>query len=121
MRRDSTKAVGTKGEDLAADYLVQKNYSILERNYRWSRGEIDIVACKDDVLIFVEVKTATGGSFGAPETWVTERKQKQVGQVAEGYLQEHELDNMDCRFDVIAIQMRGKEWQVKHIENAFWL
>lgn len=121
MPTKGNKALGKLGEDMAADHLLQKSYQILDRNYRWARGEIDIVARKDNTLVFVEVKTARGIKFGAPETWVDERKQQQVGQVAERYLQERGIEDLDCRFDVIAVQAQGKEWKIRHIKNAFWL
>jgi len=117
----STIDTGRQGEDLAAKFLLQHSYAILQRNYRWARGEIDIVAEKDGILVFVEVKTARGDAFGNPETWVTARKQEQIGLVAQRYLQEKEIQNMDCRFDVIAVKAHGQHWQIKHIENAFWL
>lgn len=116
-----TGKVGKVGEDIAAKFLKKKSYHILQRNYRWARGEIDIIAEKDDMLIFVEVKTARSNSFGSPESWVDERKQEQIGMVAEKYLQENALNDSDCRFDVIAIRLRGSIPEVKHIENAFWL
>ncbi|MFQ5753648.1 MAG: YraN family protein [bacterium] len=121
MQNNSPKKIGTLGEDMAAQYLEKQHYTIIERNYRWARGEIDIVAQKDDILIFVEVKTARGGTFGSPLTWVDVRKQHQLGQVAEHYLQEKEIEDMDCRFDVVAINAHGKQWKIQHIENAFWL
>jgi putative endonuclease len=121
MQNNSSKSLGRQGEELAAEFLSNKHYKILERNYRWARGEIDIVAEKADTLIFVEVKTSRGASFGPPETWVDARKQQQIGRVAERYLQEKEIDGVDCRFDVVAVTFRGKTWDIKHIENAFWL
>ncbi|MFQ5649687.1 MAG: YraN family protein [bacterium] len=117
----STQKIGRQGEALAAAFLTRKDYAILARNYRFARGEIDIVARKDDVLVFVEVKTAASTTFGEPETWVTERKQQQIGRVAERYLQQEEIEEVDCRFDVIAVQVAAGEWKIKHIENAFWL
>lgn len=117
----ATKKTGSSGEALAANFLSDKGYKIIAQNYRWVRGEIDIIAEKENMLVFVEVKTARSRNFGAPETWVTRRKQKQVGMVASRYLQENEIVDMDCRFDVIAINAIGKDWQIKHIENAFWL
>jgi len=123
LRRQSISTIdtGRRGEDLAAELLLKHRYVILQRNYRWARGEIDIIAKKEGVLVFVEVKTARGNAFGDPETWVTERKQQQIGLVAERYLQEKEIQDMDCRFDVIAVKADGRQWQIKHIENAFWL
>lgn len=117
----TTQNVGRLGEDMAAEFLRKKSYTIVQRNFRFARGEIDIVASKDNVLIFVEVKTARGKAFGAPELWVDERKQKQIGMVAEKYLQETGAGDQDCRFDVIAIDLNETEPEIRHIENAFWL
>ncbi len=121
MKNKSSKDLGQLGEELAAQFLKKKDYEILERNYRWARGEIDIVAKKENILIFVEVKTTQSERFGPPETWVDSRKQQQIGIVAERYLQEKEIDEMDCRFDVVAVTLHGKAWEIKHLENAFWL
>ena len=121
MSVKNTKALGDIGEQKAARFLVTKNYEILDRNYRWARGEIDIVAKKDGRLIFVEVKTARGEAFGTPESWVDERKQRQLGQVAQRYLQENNIEDMDCQFDVVAVSVVGPRWKINHIENAFWL
>ena|SRR3990172_12118469 len=121
MKINSTKDIGKAGEEQAANFLCNSGYEVVARNYRWARGEIDIVARQNDLLIFVEVKTATNNAFGNPETWVNERKQKQIGMVAERYLQENEIVDMDCRFDVVAVSFKNKNWQIKHIENAFWL
>ena len=117
----SRKNVGTLGEDIAAKFLQEKAYDIVQRNYRWARGEIDIIARQDNILVFVEVKTARGNSFGPPENWVDQRKQEQIGRVAEKYLQDNEINGMDCRFDVIAVELQGSKYQIRHIENAFWL
>ncbi len=115
------KSLGNLGEDLAVQYLMKNNYKILQRNYRHLSGEIDIIASKDDLLIFVEVKTARSRSFGNPETWVNEHKQQQIGRVAEIYLQENEIYDVDCRFDVIAVTFVQNQPRIKHIKNAFWL
>ena len=115
------KQIGKLGEDAAEKFLLENDYTILKRNYRWARGEIDIIAQKNGTLVFVEVKTARQDKFGNPETWVNQRKQKQIGSVAEGYLQEYKIAELDCRFDVIAVTNRGSNWQIRHIENAFWL
>lgn len=118
----NTKKLGRKGEHKAAEFLTKKGYTILIQNYRWARGEIDIVAQDGETLVFVEVKTKAGSTdFGEPETWVTPRKQQQIGQVALRYLQQNEIVDMDCRFDVVAVTYRQGQWLLKHIENAFWL
>lgn len=121
MRKASRKDLGARGEDLATRFLERAGYTILERNYRWARGEIDIIAERDGLLVFVEVKTARSAVFGRPETWVNAQKQQQLGQVASRYLQEKEIEEMDCRFDVIAIRRQEDGWEIRHIENAFWL
>ena len=113
--------VGRKGEDLAAEFLKSNGYTILGRNYRAVRGEIDIVAQEDEVLIFIEVKSGYSKDFGDPENWVTERKQQQIGKVALAYLQQHDVHDMDCRFDVIAVTFEKGKPHIKHIKDAFWL
>lgn len=121
MQKKTSKQVGNTGEDLAAKYLQSKQYEIIDRNYRGARGEIDIVARIDETLVFVEVKTARGGSFGSPETWVNPRKQSQIAQVAQRYLQEKSIQDTNCRFDVVAIQRAEGGWRIEHFENAFWI
>lgn len=115
------KRLGEWGEAKAAQFLIDKGYKILDRNFRWARGELDIVAEKDDVLVFVEVKTASSAKMGEPATWVTPRKQQQIAQVAQKYLFEHQIVDRDCRFDVIGILKSGSTHKIQHIENAFWL
>ena len=121
MSNKTTKQVGNIGEDLAAKYLQSKRYEIIDRNYRWARGEIDIVARIGDTLVFVEVKTARGDRFGSPETWVNQRKQSQIAQVAQRYLQEKRIQDLNCRFDVVAVQRKEGGWHLEHFENAFWI
>ena len=113
--------VGKQGEKIAQDYLSKKGYTIVEKNYRFGRGEIDIIVEKDNVLIFVEVKTKKFGDFGDPINWVPRRKQRQIGTIAKGYLFENEVTDKDCRFDVITLNWQKGAWQIDHIENAFWL
>jgi putative endonuclease len=110
---------GKAGEDLAVQYLQQSGLKILERNYRFERGEIDIVAEDGEELVFVEVKARRSNTFGAPEDAVTEEKQKQVYAVADGYLFEHSIDDRPCRFDVVAIEFRNERDEIRHIRNAF--
>jgi len=120
-RKSCTKGTGSKGEEIAATYLARKGYHILSRNYRCRYGEIDIVARDGETLVFVEVKAGRSKSFGAPETWVDRRKQEHLGNAAASYLEDHEIDNVDCRFDVVAIWLGRNGPRVQHIENAFWL
>lgn len=119
--KESSKFLGARGEALAAQYLQAHGFTLLEKNYRWARGEIDIIAEKGDLLIFVEVKTARTLQLGQPITWVDRRKQAQIGRVALRYLQEKEIHDRDCRFDVIGVVLQGDTPDIQHIENAFWL
>ena len=120
-RRFVLEQAGPKGERIAADHLGKNGYSLLEIRFRAAGGEIDIIASKNGVLAFVEVKTASTPHFGSPETWVTLQKQKQIIQVAKAYLQKHPHPDTILRFDVIAIQNQEGQAQINHIENAFVL
>ncbi len=118
----TSKQFGDKGEDFAVRFLKSIGYEIVERNYRYSRGEIDIIAEDPETgfLVFVEVKTRHNLNYGEPEYAVTQRKIQQIKRVAELYLFEKEISEIDCRFDVVAILFRGKESPViKHYINAF--
>lgn len=110
---------GKAGEDLAAAMLEKEGYEILERNYRFDRGEIDLVAREGGELVFIEVKARHGDRFGSPEDSVTPAKEEQLKKVAEGYLLEHHLDNQACRFDVVSIAFLGGAPRMRIIRNAF--
>lgn len=72
--------LGLLGEDVAIDYLIKHGYQILERNYRYQKGEVDILAKKDDALVAVEVKTRTGNYFGDPHEFVKPKKNQVIGR-----------------------------------------
>ena len=110
---------GKTGEDLAATFLEQNGLKILDRNYRFQRGEIDLIAEEGEELVFVEVKARRSALFGAPEDAVTEEKQDRIHTIADGYLFEHDIDNRPCRFDVVAIEFKNKTIEIRHIRNAF--
>lgn len=110
------RRIGTAYEEKAAGYLTAKGYHILKRNYRCRIGEIDIIAKKNNTLVFVEVKYRKTASFGYPEEAVSFSKQKIIRKVAEFFLAGEKLSlDTECRFDVIAIL--GEE--ITQIENAF--
>lgn len=115
------KSKGDKGEDIAVDMLVSKGYEIVERNFRTNRGEIDIVARDRDYLVFVEVKTRMNYDFGEPELAITKNKVKQLQKMAEAYLYENRVRDVDCRFDIVAIVMqKGEKPKINHIVNAIY-
>ena len=114
------KETGDRGEKLAADLLIKKNYKIVEQNYRFGHGEIDIIAKDKDVLVFVEVKTRKNLEFGPPEFAVTKNKQRQIRKIAEAYLYQKKISDLDCRIDVVAILLKKNlPPEINHIENAF--
>jgi putative endonuclease len=111
---------GQRGEDLACDFLVKKGYQLIERNYTYGKGELDIIAKDGEILVFVEVKSRFNLEYGPPELGITKKKQSQVRRVAEAYLHEKDIVDTDCRIDVVAILFRGKEPpRINHILNAF--
>ncbi|QRN83910.1 YraN family protein [Chloroflexota bacterium] len=97
--------VGRQGEDIAVDYLQERGYHILDRNYHSRFGEVDLVAEIDGVIVFVEVKARTNNRFGLPEESVTPEKLEKIYDTALFWLQEHTEVPDDWRVDVIAIQM----------------
>ena len=114
------KKSGDEGEELAARTLSEKDYKIIERNYRYGHGEIDIIAKDGETLVFVEVKTRKNLQFGMPEYAVTPTKQRQIKKIAEAYLYEKNITDTDCRMDVVAILLKkGEKPYINHIENAF--
>ena len=118
----SKKELGEKGEQLAVEFLTNLSYDILDRNYRYGHGEIDIIAKdpKDGFIAFVEVKARQNLDYGEPEYAITKNKQKQIKRIAELYLYEKEIDEIDCRFDVIAIFLEDLNNPViNHYVNAF--
>ena len=111
--------LGRWGEDTAAAYLAAKGYSILERNVRTAHGEIDIIASKEGLLVFVEVKTRRSHAFGYPEDSVTRRKQTYLLSAAAEYLQAHPESGESWQFDVIAVEgTPGGKAQIEHFENV---
>lgn len=118
-----TRDLGKQGEDLAAEFLLAKGFTILERNFTTKSGEIDIVAeDKEGTRIFVEVKTAYSSAAGDPASWVDARKQHQLGRVASAYLALKRVSGVACRFDVLGITLiPGREPAIVHYENAFML
>jgi len=110
---------GQKGEEAATNYLLEKKYEILERNWHYKNAEIDIIARFGNELIIVEVKTRKTNYFGEPETWVTREKQRLLIKATAAYIEKSKLD-LEVRFDIISILMKGEQLQINHIEAAFY-
>ncbi|MBQ0039112.1 MAG: YraN family protein [Treponema sp.] len=119
MEELSTRQKGNVGEDKAVSYLKSQNYTILDRNYRIRTGEIDIVALKDDVLVFVEVKSLPHGNIEILSHELNSTKQKKIIKTSKSYLQKHrQYSNGLIRYDVLAIDVPGLD-PVHHIVSAF--
>ncbi|MGQ9502189.1 MAG: YraN family protein [Anaerolineae bacterium] len=119
MRRTRQK-LGRRGEQIATIYLQRQGYVIVEHNWRCPLGEVDVVARDGDCLVFVEVRTWRPGLYGAPEASITPRKQSKMLEVAQSYLQAANLDDVDWRIDVVAIEMDrvARVKRLNHIRNA---
>jgi putative endonuclease len=113
--------VGKIGEALAMEHFKAQGYEIRAQNYRTRSGEIDLIVQRGKRVVFVEVKTRRSSKFGAPQAAVTPAKQRQISKIALNYLQTHNLLDVPCQFDVVAIILSWEFELVKlqHIENAF--
>ena len=116
----SSKEKGKKAENLAISYLVSKGFKIIEKNFRTSFGEIDIIARFKKTLIFAEVKTRHPSHLGLPQEAVDKRKQGQIAKTALHYLATHQLLKKPARFDVLSILVNpdGSK-EVEWLKDAF--
>ena len=110
---------GKTGEDRAVAELERRGYAILARRYRTKHGEIDIVARDGETTVFVEVKARATAEFGTAAEAVTRRKQRQLASMAPGLPRAHDLTNVPCRFDVVAIDGVGESAVITVYPNAF--
>jgi putative endonuclease len=112
--------LGRKGESLAKAHLEKNGYEIMDENWTHGKLEVDLIAYKDKVIIFTEVKTRTGNFFGEPEDFVDTRKQKLLAEAADEYV--YLMDHQgEVRFDIISILFdRQSNYTINHIEDAFW-
>ncbi len=111
--------LGKKGEQLATDHLLQHGYVIEERNYRFQKAEVDIIARKGNVLAVVEVKTRSTVDFGNPQDFVKRKQIQRLVEAVDHYVNENQLD-VEVRFDIIAIIRSGNSFNIEHLENAFY-
>ncbi|WP_445733667.1 YraN family protein [Mariniflexile sp.] len=111
--------LGKKGEQLAVDFLLKTNYEIMERNYRFEKAEVDIIAKKDGFLAIVEVKTRSTIDFGNPQDFVKPKQIQRLVKAVDEYVNANGLD-LEVRFDIIAIVKTGNKFVIEHLENAFY-
>jgi len=115
----NTRHVGNDGEDRAVSFLLEKGYSIIDRNWRTRSGEIDIIVYKNETLVFVEVKTLPHGTLDMIKKELNQQKLERILKTSKRFLLNHrQYSKSYVRFDVIIIDMPGLE-PVYHIENAF--
>ena len=115
----NNKEVGNIGELLAGKYLIERNYEILENNYRNLYGEIDIIAKKDDVIIFIEVKSRNSNKYGYPREAVNNVKIEKIYNTSLVYISKNNFSDIQFRYDVIEVYLNKNE--INHIENAFYI
>jgi putative endonuclease len=111
--------LGRRGERAAEKYLRRNGYRIVKRNFRAAGAEIDLVAMDGDVLVFVEVKTRRGRDAGAPHEAVDERKQRQIRRAAELFAMRYREDEIEMRFDIVAVDASGERLEIELLRNAF--
>jgi putative endonuclease len=114
---------GRDAEDVAARFLQSQGYRVLERNWRTRTGELDMIAEDRAALVFVEVRSKKAADSTTPQETVTHTKQRQVSQAAIAYVSQHNVQDRDCRFDVVEVFLNedGKPVRVNLIQNAFEL
>lgn len=111
-------ASGQQGETLAADYLEKKGYQIITKNFRYKRAEIDIIARKGSLLVFVEVKARSSSTFGFPEEFVDKKKVSLIMEAADHYINVHQWEGL-IRFDIVSVMLKPPV-SIHHFEDAFY-
>ncbi len=114
-------SLGRWGEHHAARHLERRGWTILARNHRFGRREVDLVARRGDLVVFVEVKTRAGEAYGSGLDAVTWRKRREIEAVAAHFLAVRGLEGVDVRFDVVAVTLRpgGLGARVEHVPDAW--
>ena len=111
--------LGKKGEQLAVDYLLEHGYAIIERNYRFDKAEVDIIAKKGTILAVVEVKARSTKDFGNPEEFVKPKQIQRLVKAVDEYVTVNDL-NVEIRFDIMAIVKDDNGYTIEHIKDAFF-
>lgn len=110
---------GKEGEEMAAQFLIEKGYEIIARNYRHKRSEIDLIVKKNNWLIFVEVKLRSSDLYGYPEDFVDYKKARNIMEGAEQYTFENNWQG-NVRYDIISIRIQKNKTEIIQIEDAFY-
>ncbi|MEN1784568.1 MAG: YraN family protein [Bacteroidota bacterium] len=111
--------LGKQGEQLAVDMLVDKGYTIKQRNYRYQKAEIDIIAQKQEIIAIVEVKSRSSEYWEEIAETVNQKKISLLVMAANQYVIDQELD-VEIRFDIITVLQKGQKYQLEHLEDAYF-
>lgn len=111
--------LGKKGEQMAVDFLINNGYDIIERNYRFDKAEVDIIAQLQDTLAIIEVKARSTIDFGDPQDFVKPKQIKNLVKAVDEYIIVNDLE-VEVRFDIIAIVKEGNKYQIEHLKDAFY-
>lgn len=117
--KNKTSIIGKQGEDIAAAYLSSKGYQILCRNWRHKHQEIDLIVQKANIIIFVEVKTRSGTSYGRPEQFVDRAKERALENASLEYIYQQDYTG-EIRYDIVSIVLNQDRHQLVHLEDAFF-
>lgn len=108
---------GAVGEKIAQMFLIKKGYLILETNFYTYKGEIDIIAQKEECIVFVEVKTRSNSDYGTPAMAVNSTKKQHLKLAAKKYIYNNRLNNYEIRFDVIEVIFEDGKCKINQIEG----
>jgi putative endonuclease len=110
--------LGKLGEEIAENFIIEKGYQILQKNWKWDKAEIDFIAKNQEVLLFIEVKTRQNATFGYPEDAVGKKKEKMIFEAAAAYMDSisHE---QEIRFDILTVTMEPKS-KIEYFADAFF-
>ncbi len=112
--------LGKKGEDLAVAHLEKSGYIILTRNYVYLKGEIDIIAQMGSTIVIVEVKTRSTPEWGDPQDFLKQSQINRLVTTANHYIEHYTVDDVEVRFDIVAIVSNKAGTRIEHLENAFY-
>lgn len=117
--KNNSKTTGDLGEKLAIQHLLKKGYQIIEKNWRFKKYEIDVIAKNEETMVFLEVKTRKNDIFGEPQIFVSKQKQGFLIKAAQQYLEQNNI-SLESRFDIIAIVKSNNQYLINHLEGAFY-
>ena len=120
---DARKQLGNRGEDFALAHLEAKGMRLVDRNYRWRGGEIDLIMRDGAVLVFVEVRSKSGAAHGTPLETIDYRKRRQIERCARQYLAHKKVGaDVCCRFDAVGVLIPASgQVEIVHVPDAFRL